>query len=250
MKYLEQMQKKKLFDLAFVEHLTGNVMTAKSLLQSYKKAGYIVSIRRGLYAALDLANKNTLASRFEIGSAVNENAYISHHSALEYHGVANQVFYTVTVSSMERFTTFEYDGVTYERYLPKIEKGIQTPAQTPLVSVTDIERTVVDCIYDIGRAGGLEELLEALRLIPSLREDQLLSCLEAYGQIFLWQKAGFLLEHFSETLNLSSSFLTTCRSKINNRKKYLIEGEKMVYYPKWKLYAPRDLFNEGGDELV
>ena len=83
MKYLEQMQKKKLFDLAFVEHLTGNVMTAKSLLQSYKKAGYIVSIRRGLYAALDLANKNTLASRFEIGSAVNGNAYVSHHSAVE-----------------------------------------------------------------------------------------------------------------------------------------------------------------------
>ncbi len=46
---------------------TINKMTAKSLLSSYKKSGYVQSVRRNLYAALDLASKTTLASRFEIG---------------------------------------------------------------------------------------------------------------------------------------------------------------------------------------
>ena len=42
MKYLKQLQKKKIFDTAFVEGLTGNIMTGKSLLQSYKKAGFLL----------------------------------------------------------------------------------------------------------------------------------------------------------------------------------------------------------------
>ena len=151
MKYLAVLQQKKIFTLNDAEQMTGNLMTAKAMLQSYKKAGYIVSIRRNLYAAVDLASGEVLANRYEIGSAVNRGAFISHHSALEYHGVANQVFYTVTVSSADRFTDFEYDGITYEQYVPKIMSGVIVPSMMPLVSVTDIDRTVIDCLYDIPR---------------------------------------------------------------------------------------------------
>ena len=42
MKYLAVLQQKKLFTLSDAERLTGNLMTAKAMLQSYKKAGYIV----------------------------------------------------------------------------------------------------------------------------------------------------------------------------------------------------------------
>ena len=253
MKYLAALQAKKLFTLSDAEQLTGNLLTAKAMLQSYKKTGYIVSIRRNLYAAIDLVTKLPLANRFEIGSSVNPDAYLSHHTALEYHGVANQVFYTVTVSSTERFSTFEYDGITYERYDPKINGSVIIPPTMPLVSVTDIERTVIDCIYDITRAGGLEELLEALRLIPTLHEDKLLFCLEQYDQIFLWQKAGFILSYFADSLHLSSGFFSACQSRINNRKQYLTGSGDTVYYPEWKLYAPKNLLsilNDGGDELV
>ena len=145
MKYLAALQQKKLFTLQDAEQLTGNLMTAKTLLQSYKKAGYIISIRRNLYAAVDLASGEPLANRYEIGSSVNHGAFISHHSALEYHGVANQVFYTVTVSSADRFTEFEFGGITYEQYAPKIMSGVIAPPRMPLVSVTDIDQTVIDC---------------------------------------------------------------------------------------------------------
>lgn len=253
MKYLAVLQQKKLFTLADAVTLTGNPLTAKAMLQSYKRTGYIISIRRNLYAAVDLVSKSTLANRYEIGSSVNENAYTSHHTALEYHGVANQVFYTVTVSSRERFITFDHEGVTYERYSPKISGGVISSPMMPLVSVTDIDRTVIDCIHDISRAGGLEEVLEALRLIPALHEDMLLSYLEEYGQIYLWQKAGFILQHFSESLNISKTFFEICKSKINHRKQYLMGASETAYYPEWRLYAPKDLLgimNDGGDELV
>lgn len=253
MKYLVHLQQKKLFSLSDAELLTGNLMTAKAMLQSYKKAGYIVSIRRNLYAAVDLASGEVLANRYEIGSSVNHGAFISHHAALEYHGVANQAFYTVTVSSAERFTDFEFDGITYVQYAPKTMSGVIVPPMMPLVSVTDIDRTVIDCLYDIPRAGGLEELLEALRLIPTLHEDALLKYLKEYDQIYLWQKAGFILQHFASAFKLSTQFFEICKSNIHERKKHLTDFGETVYYPEWKLYAPKNLLsilNDGGDTLV
>ena len=253
MKYLEEMQKKKVFNLSFAEQLTGNTLTAKSLLQSYKKAGYITSIRRNLYAALDLASKNVIANRFEIASAISDSAFVSLHSALEYHGIANQVFYTVYVTAEERFNTFTFDGITYEPNKPKIFSGIVTPYQTPLVSVSDIERTIIDCIYDIDRAGGIEELLESLQLVPTIDEEKLLAYLKEYNQIFLWQKTGYIMERFRDTFHLNDDFFTVCKDHISNRKRYFLEGGKLVYYPQWSLYAPDDLMNvlsKGDDTLV
>lgn len=253
MKYIVELQKKKVFNLRFVSELTGNIKTAKSLLQAYKKAGYIASIRRDLYAAVDLATKHLIPSRYEIACAISESAYISHHSALEYHGIANQVFYTVSISAKERFTTFDFDGITYERCQPKIASGVVAPSQTPLISVTDIERTLTDCLNDIDYAGGLEELLEALRLIPSVDERKLLSYLEEYDQIYLWQKAGFILTHFKDMLRISGDFFEICKSHIHDRKRYLTDADNLIYYPEWKLYAPPNmlgLLEEGATELV
>lgn len=115
---------------------------------------------------------------------------------MEFHGFANQVYFGVTVSSNERFREFEFDGITYTGYLPKITKGITTPITSPLIRVTDIERTVIDCIYDITVSGGIEEILEAFNVIPYLDEDQLLIYLAEYNQIYLYQKTGDILEQF------------------------------------------------------
>ena len=253
MKYLEALQRKKVFDLSYATTLTANEKTAKSMLQAYKKAGYITSIRRNLDTALDLASKNPIPDRYEIACAVSASACISHHSALEYHGIANQVFYTVSVSSKERFTAFTFDGVTYERYQPGISGGVISPPMTPLVTVTDVERTIADCMYDIDHAGGLEEVLESLRLLPALDENKLLSYLEEYNQIFLWQKAGFILMLFREMLHISEDFFARCKSHIHERKRRLTDGSGLVYYPEWKLYAPKNpltLLEDGGNALV
>ena len=253
MKYLEDLQRKKVFNLEYAKRLTGNELTAKSLLLSYKKAGYIQSVRRNLYVALDLASKTPLANRFEIGSAANQGAYISHHSALEYHGVANQVFYTITVSSFQPFQPFDYNGISYGFCNAKIESGVTSPGQMPGVKVTDIERTVADCIFDIDRAGGTEEIIESLKLLPMLDEEKLLSYLNEYHNIFLWQKTGYLLENLKDHLRISDVFLNECKSHIHNRKKYLDRQSDMVYKPAWKLYVPNNLFtsiDEGGDFLV
>ena len=253
MKYLQSLQSKKVFTLSDVTKLTGNENTAKSLMRGYKKAGYVTSIRKNLYASLDLASGEVIANRYEIGCGVSKTAYISHHSAMEFHGVANQVFFEVTISSVENIRKFDFGGVSYRPIKTSVTEGVITPPYNPLIRVTDIERTVVDCIHDMELAGGLEEVLECLRLIPQLDERLLLEYLSAYGQKSLWQKAGYILELYRDQFRLSDGFFNTCKRNMGVRKNYLTESGKSVYHSDWRMYTPEDLLsllNEGDDVIV
>jgi predicted transcriptional regulator of viral defense system len=145
-KYLEELHQLRIFNKKDVLLLTKDDNAAKELLRRYKKMGLISQIRRNLYSVNDLANKATLATKFEITGRITPSAYLYYHAALEYHGLANQVFYELYVSSEDRFNNFEYEGISYTYCQSVISTGVVNPPLDSMVKVTDLERTVVDCI--------------------------------------------------------------------------------------------------------
>jgi len=255
MKYYEQLLSLGVFTFEDVKGLTGNLKTASSLVTSYIKKGYIVKIKRNLYSAVNLETKATVADKFKIGSSITKDAYISHHSALEFHGVGHQLFFEVYVSSGYQFRDFTFDGLTYRYVASKIGEGVNTFKTNRGVRVTDLERTVIDCLKDIDKAGGLEEVLQCLRLITFLDSEKLKKYLQLYNVQVLFQKAGYLLEHFKEALKLPNGFFDFCRSNLNKSIRYLgdPDDKNLIYNPIWRLYAPKDLMNfmeQGGDVFV
>ena len=156
MKQYIQLLKMGCFTREDVAKITGNIRTADSVLYSYKKKGVIVSIRRNLYAAISLETNQPVCTPYQIASSISPDSYISHHSAFEYHGMANQVFSRIYVSSSTKFNDFEFDGKHYTRVFSKTNEGIKKIGK---IRVTDIERTIVDSIKDFTKIGGLEELL-------------------------------------------------------------------------------------------
>ncbi len=253
MKYLDKLMELGCFSRRDVVVLTGNEQAAHSLLHSYINAGYIERIRRDLYTAISLETKQPVANRFLIASHIAGDACVSFHSAFEYHGYANQVFYEVYATTKSRFSDFTYDGVTYTRASPRIPSGILTT--NTRVRVTDIERTVIDSIDAFEKIAGLEELLRCLMLIPALKPEKLKQYLDEYQQANLYQKAGFILEQFSGQLGLPKPFFEYCQSKIPRAKKYLHAkkdalSKRFVLHEKWMLFAPQNLdviVNKGVD---
>lgn len=252
MKYLKKLQQKKIFTLEDVGIMTGNLMTAKSLMQSYKKAGYVKSIRRNMYAAVDLASGNLIANRYEIASQSSDNAYLSFHSAMEFHGLANQVFYEMSISSRHVIHPFEYEGITYRTHRSRLEEGVITVPYNRLIRVTDIERTIVDCIHDIDLSGGLEEVLSCIDLVPQIDETVVLRYLGAYDEKYLWQKVGLILELYASQLRISDHFFDECERHIGKRKNYIDGIGENEYFSRWKLYVPKaGLYRaDGGEEFV
>ena len=158
---------------------------------------------------------------------------ISHHSAFEYYGFANQVYNEVYVSSETRFNSFEYDNITYKYVASRMAEGVVVAKNTTGVRITDLERTVIDSIHDLNKIAGLEELLNCLEGVRFLNEDKLRLYLDHYDTQGLYQKTGFLLGQ----LKVSKDFIEYCQSKIGKSKKYLIGEPKgsSNYNREWEL---------------
>lgn len=255
MKTYEKLLKLGVFTINDVDTIYGNRNSAASAVRSLLKKDLVTNIKKNLYICNDLENRAPVADRFKIGSSITTDSYISHHSALEFHGIGHQLFFEVYVSSRSVFKPFEFDGMTY-RYAPsKTEEGVETYTTNRGVRVTNLERTVIDCIKDLDKAGGLEELLQCLRLITFLDSEKLIKYLKIYDIQFLYQKAGCILEHFKGTLQLGDSFFEFCQKNIFKSKRYLTykDDNNLVYNSKWRLFVPENLFaftETGGDELV
>jgi len=241
MKYYADLLEMGCFSKEDVSAITGNYYTAGALLASYLKKGYIRSVRRNLYAAVSLADNEPAVSKFRIAGSITKTAYVSHHAAFEYYGCSNQVSYQVEVSSDKPFMSFEFNGNTYTYIASRISDGVIVRPDG--VRVTDIERTVLDGIHDFEKVMGLEELLRCLALVPSVREDNLLKYLAAYGKCVLYQKAGYILRHYQRELNLSEVFFSECADHIGRSTRYLTLNKDGVYNREWRLVAPADLMD-------
>ena len=242
MKYYKELAERECFTRAYVEELTGNAETASSLLQWYQKNDYIKLVKRNLYVTISMETGQTLPNRYRIASSITDGSYISHHSAFEYYGLANQVFYEVYVSGGKRFNSFEYDGVIYRYIAPRVKFGVVENSDG--IRVTDIERTVIDGINNFEKNSGLEELLRCIELIPYINEEQLYDYLKRYDKQFLFQKTGYILNHFRKELRLSDRFFEVCESKINKSVRYLYNGleyEKNIFDNRWQLVVPENL---------
>jgi predicted transcriptional regulator of viral defense system len=254
MAYIENLYKLKIFRKQDIVALTGSENAAKELLRQYKKQGLISQIRRDLYSANDLDTKTSLVSKFEIAGNITPTSYLSHHAAMEYYGVANQVFYEIYVSSVESFRNFDFEGITYTFCKSPTEMGVVNPVADSRVRITDLERTIIDCIHRINLCGGLEELVQCLSSITYVKETKLLECLAAFDKQILYQKTGFILSYFQKEMRLSDDFFSVCKSKIGKSTGYLTDKtESDTYFKNWKLCAPENILaflEQGGHEYV
>ena len=250
-----QLAKYPVFTIAEVEHLTGNSNTAYSLMNRLMKKGLMKKVRKNIYSVVNPVTGQIVATRYQIACAITDTAYISHHSAFEYYGLANQVFYEIYVSSESKFNAFEYNHMTYKYVASRMQEGIVEAKNTTGVRITDLERTVIDSIRDFNKIGGLEELLNCLEGIHFLDEKKVLRYLEIYNTQGLYQRVGYLLQHYQKEMQLSNDFIDSCKEKIGKSRRYLLneESQKNIYNSEWKLMIPEDLFDiteQGGELLV
>ena len=155
-------------------------------LYHLRKNGWIVSLRRGLYAVSSAVPGVTSAHEFEIAMALLAPAVISHWSALHYHGLTEQAPRTVfvlttTETSAPRMraagttragggypvgdTTYRFVRVRPDRFFGTE----QVWAGDARVTITDPERTLLDGLSRPQHCGDFAEVLHAF----SVAMDQL-----------------------------------------------------------------------------
>lgn len=250
MKYFKELSNYTTFSLNDASNIIGNIPATKKYLSQMVKNGYINKIRKDLYTCYDVALNQDCANRFQIGSSINKNSYISYHSAFEFYGFYNQMYYEVQVSTNKKFTPFEYDGYSYECFIN--DKDIQIDTIQG-VKVTSIERTIVDSINMLGKVMDINEFIKCLELVHLLDESKLLEVLETYNREILYRKVGYILSLYKDEFKLSDSFFKECLSKgVTKNRGYLVNSDKfeLVFNSYWGLYVYPNLKtinNKGGN---
>jgi predicted transcriptional regulator of viral defense system len=246
-----KMAKYPIFTIEKVNEYYKNIGSARSAVKRLLQYGHALKIRNNLYTCVSAEQGGPIADRFQIASAINKTSYVSHHTAMEYYGITNQVFYDVYVSSKIRFHNFEFDGYVYHFVQSNLDEGIDSLKYSGGIKITDKERTLIDCLKDLDKISGLEEVVENISSMQHIEETKLLHYLSLYSNQFLYQKVGLILFDFRERLGLSDTFFEICQSYIGKSKRYLTRNIAKGRYDKhWKLVVPDNLMTSKNGEAI
>ncbi len=235
-KYYGRMRELGCFTLQDVTDMVGERSAVTYLVNDYQRRGYIDRIHRNLYTVMDTEKEEPVLNRYQIGSRLFPDAYIALRSAFEARGYAPMAGNEVFVATGTRFTDFRYNGVFYRRVQPK-DGADKSWVGGSLVA--SLEQTVVDSLHSFSGEAGLEDVVECIVRLPRLDADRLLQCLERYGNGYLYQKCGYVLEQLQEYVGLPEKFYRECRAHCASTVRYMVKGaEGLIYHREWGVYAP------------
>ncbi|MGM0406321.1 MAG: type IV toxin-antitoxin system AbiEi family antitoxin domain-containing protein [Thermoplasmatota archaeon] len=211
---------------------------APDYITNLRGKGYIKKIRKGLYAIAppDMIGEDIKPDKFLIANKVKDEYYISHHSALEIHGLAQTIHNRVYITSTTPSRSFRYEDIEYKFITTKHFFGFEEKNRlNSTLTVSDREKTILDCIRNIKYAGGLEELIKSLEGVPSLDRDKMTDYLDRIEENSLYQKTGFLLDELNIQVPIEDELL----SKVGKRTYYIDESKDSYYVSKWNLMVPK-----------
>lgn len=142
------------------------------------------------------------------------------------------------------FRNFEFEDITYKYVKTYFVDGVMVPETKTNIRVTNIERTVIDCIKNIDLAGGTEELFQCLDSVLNLNNDSLLEYLKLYDIQFLYQKAGYIFERYKSVFGISDEMIEACQRKVGEGVRYFDEDARKgngVLIKKWNLIMPKSI---------
>ena len=226
----------------------GNSPSTRKMLVHLVKKGYLIRIIRGLYGVVppESAGTEYEIDRYLIANrASRSSGALAFHSALELHGVANATLNEVYCIMCGRVHPFSFQGIDY-RFINASEVFGTSPAvrQGISVTVTDRERTFLDCIRRPELAGGLDELLRSLGTFHTIDTVVLGQYLGHFDERSLIQRTGVILSLLKEDLRVPEEFLSGLRTGVGKKVYYLTPGMGRGVGrldKEWNVIVPRNI---------
>jgi len=239
---LEELAKRKIFTIDDAKEISGiDKKILKVILLRLERRGWIERIEKGKYMIIPLGSKKgeyTL-NEFLIGSLLVQPCIISYWSALNYYGFTEQIPSTVFIQTTSRKKKQEIEifGVRYKIIRVNREKifGIEkTWIEEEQITITDKEKTIIDCLDKPKYCGGIIEVAKALKT-RDYNPNKLVNYAERIGNSGVIRRLGYLNDLFSLQMDISS---------IKTRNYLLLDPtmpKKGETNAKWRLIINTDL---------
>lgn len=237
--------------------------TQEALLAYYRKVGRIVRVRGGLYAVIPPgADPNSYpVDLFLVASKLTPDAVLSHHTALEFHGKAYSVHshFIYSASRPLRPLTFRahvFRGTKVHKALLRLRNelfGVSTAERAgQALSVTTLERTLVDVLDRPDLSGSWEEIWRSLESVEFFDLERVLDYTLMLGNATTGAKVGFFLDQHRESLMVEDHHLTELRGMRSQQPHYMnrMKRKSGRFVSEWNLVVPREVLERTWGEVL
>lgn len=177
-------------------------------------------------------------------AAISDDVILCYNSALEYHNLSR--YASTNVIYISGKTSRDIDHI-----FPKKIKNIDLKqkdfgiieADNDLIKVTDIERTIIDCIRLPKYALGWENIFHAIKNVKKIDEGKIMEYLICFSTPTLSSKVGLVLEHFKDELDIQQHFFSRLSLYRNNTPFRLIRNSPGSLNKTWNIYVPKNFFD-------
>jgi predicted transcriptional regulator of viral defense system len=236
--------------------------TADTLLAHHAKAQHIVHAAPGVYAAVPphLSPETFTPDALLVASMIRDDGILAYHTALGLHGLAyseggetfvlscGKPWQVDTISGPVRFVT---QPAALRRAQMELD-GVETMDRRGLdVRVTDVARTIVDCLERPDLAGGAEEVGHALGSVEFIDVEAVLTTTFARGNRTLAALVGWWLEKRREDFLVEDETLDRLRQVVPPATRAVMgaDPESGVRTGDWNLIVPSELAGPAFEDL-
>jgi predicted transcriptional regulator of viral defense system len=214
------------------------------------ETGRLLRLGRGLFAVVPPGRdaKSFDPDPYWVAATYRPDAILSHHSALDLHGVRHSVsrrfpFLTAGDRHALKFRGAEWKPLRHPAELVKKRKTafglVSMDREGKVLRVTSPERTLVDGFAAPTWCGGLEEHVNSCEGFRSLDLDLLSAYLKLWDWALLYSAVGWFLESRPTTAEATPRFLARLEAKRLVRSHYL-GGRRAdgAFIRRWNLILP------------
>ncbi len=249
----------------FADHLAASrklgPRTTESILNYYRKTQRILPIRRGLYATIPRgADPATFPiDLFLVAAKLTRDAFLSHHTALAFHGRAYSIYNHFTYTAKRPLPPLHYRshvfcGIQSPKALQLAEKEdtgvVQTDRSGIMIGVTTLERTLVDVLHRPASTGSWEEIWQSLESIEFIDIEQILEYALLLENASTAAKVGFFLEQHRDALMIDDSHLDPLRAQRPRQPHYLDRRQSGHLVATWNLIVPKEILERSWAEVL
>ena len=201
--------------------LRSSYNTAKKLLLDMTGRNLLVRIKSGKYIVVPEGVSGPYMGNWYVAAKEISNSsryFVSHYSAMGVHKMLTQPLTKVYVSSPKRQVSPKNPRGRFRFIYVKSENiwGIEESwvTNTEKIRVSDIERTIIDCLWRPQYAGGITEIAKGIWIRKKYIDDnKLMRYVYKFNKNVVAKRLGFILE----TIEVGGGVLLKLKEFINKR---------------------------------
>ena len=205
------------------------------------KRQIIYRINKSTYLLLETMQEDTQLSNWPLiarALVTNDEYYISHYAAMRLHGMTTHALNEIQITLSKRNRNKEIHHIKYHFVYVKLEHfwGIEKKwvSKQERVQISDIERTILDCLSRTEYCGGLIELVKGIWSIHTqLNWEKLIE----YSYRYVNKAAVKRLGYIAESLDIGGNYLQKLQNVITDKRDYILldpTGDKVgKFYKRW-----------------